>query len=612
MALCKRCKKKLAWHAFRKELCPDCVRDGLSLLTAINAPEKESSEKGAAVDGQDFFDLAGILGALQIQEVHGNAPEIFTHVLLKPRRFPLRALAMSVSFHVVTLSSLVLLQMIMIGDSFQLSQDLLDPDTSVMYCRPSDLLPLMNSPKPGPKDPAGHRHEVKPPKGSTSFHTVQTVQSSPLKPDNPSQTIVQPHKPDVILKKEIKVPNIVIWNVDEAKVEINQLVRKTAMQMPATATPMMKPPDPSTQNVERSLADLRISKNAMRMPGVAAPAIKPPDAELKNVDRSLTDLDVSKLDALNSNQKVTMRRIASPAWALGAEAGKDEEMINVPGAKSAGGVQNLIVLSANPGLPSPGSLKVPPGNRTGAFSISPDGNREGSPDGWDEGAVGGGVLGGGGTGGTGSGAGGGRDIASIQIPGLSVKGGAAGPLGVAAGKPQFTDMVTIEEPADTYNVTIVEGRSGAAGLGVYGVLSGARNYTVFITMPGGRWIMQFSEMPAAAPPAPAVVQARYSQSQVNVGISDVMVQPRPIRKVDPGRPEDGELAKLRGLTVLYGIVRRDGSVDKIRVVRSLNPALDQRAVEALKKWKFKPAMLGNEIVEVQALFGIPFRPQSAR
>jgi protein TonB len=103
-----------------------------------------------------------------------------------------------------------------------------------------------------------------------------------------------------------------------------------------------------------------------------------------------------------------------------------------------------------------------------------------------------------------------------------------------------------------------------------------------------------------------------TQSQVLVTASDPILQPRPLRKVDPGRPEDEELAKLRGMVVLYAIIRKDGGVDKVRVIRSLNPALDERAIDALKQWKFKPAQQGDKSIEVQALFGIPFKPQMNR
>jgi TonB family protein len=170
-------------------------------------------------------------------------------------------------------------------------------------------------------------------------------------------------------------------------------------------------------------------------------------------------------------------------------------------------------------------------------------------------------------------------------------------------------MQTIDDPGESYNITVVEGRTGGAGLGVYGILSGKRNYTVFIPMPAGRWTMQFSEMPD--PSTRSISRATtttVSASQLTLAAGDAIVQPRPLRKVDPGRPEDEELSKLRGLVVLYALIRKDGTVDKIRIIRSLNPVLDDRAIEALKQWKFKPAQLGEDPIEVQALFGVPFRP----
>jgi len=169
-------------------------------------------------------------------------------------------------------------------------------------------------------------------------------------------------------------------------------------------------------------------------------------------------------------------------------------------------------------------------------------------------------------------------------------------------------MLTIDDPGESYNITVVEGRRGGAGLGVYGVLSGKRNYTVFVPMPGGRWIMQFSEMGNATHSAAATEPASF-KSEIFVSSVDSITQPRPLRKVDPGKPEDEELAKLRGMVVLYAVIGQDGEVDRVRIVRSLNPALDVRAMAALKRWKFKAAHLGKRPIEVQALFGIPFRPQ---
>jgi TonB family protein len=583
----------MPWPSHGKDLCPVCVPEADRLVDELNAglnPDPLPKESDSTFEGTptvpEYIDLAGILGSLQIQTASPLEYGPFSRVLLTHPRMPIRGLVISAVGHVLVISLLVLISSLHLGsNTFHMTKEMLEQNYTLTYYRPSDLLPLMSSPKPGPKDPAGNRPKVKSAKGSTTYHPTQTTQSSPTKPDNPSQTVVQPKTPDVILKKELKLPNIVVWNVDETKTDTIKLAGKTA-------TPLSN----------------------MTLP---APLLKVHDAEMKNVERSLSDLNI-KADLLNAQPKMAVQPGASPEWAIGNETGKADELINIPGSQGDANLKNLVVLSANPSLPAPGSSSVPAGNRSGAFSMSPEGNRAGSPDGVDEGLVGGGVLGGGGTGGNGSGAGGGVDIAQIKIPGISVKGGGAqipspGVLGPGSGHHNFSEMVTIEEPAESYNITIVEGRSGGAGLGVYGVLTGKRNYTVFIPMPGGRWIMQFSEIPdSKQAPAAAASTNPTGSGPITLAVGDPMTQPRPYRKVDPGRPEDEELAKLRGLTVLFALIRKDGTVDRVRVVRSLNPALDNRAMEALKKWKFKPALLGTEPIEVQALFGIPFKPQLSR
>ena len=127
---------------------------------------------------------------------------------------------------------------------------------------------------------------------------------------------------------------------------------------------------------------------------------------------------------MNPQPKMTLRAAASPEWSIAADAGNPGPVIQVEGSSLKSDLRNLVVLSANPALPGPGGIRVPPGNRSGTVSISPEGNRAGSPDGEEGGILAGGTPGGGGSGtGDGSGFGSGGSLASIQIPGISVKGG---------------------------------------------------------------------------------------------------------------------------------------------------------------------------------------------
>jgi len=58
--------------------------------------------------------------------------------------------------------------------------------------------------------------------------------------------------------------------------------------------------------------------------------------------------------------------------------------------------------------------------------------------------------------------------------------------------------------------------------------------------------------------------------------------------------------------VLYAIIRKDGSVDSVQIVRSLEPQLDRNAINALVKWKFHPAARAGVPVDLEAVIHVPF------
>src|SRR5262245_7103280 len=65
--------------------------------------------------------------------------------------------------------------------------------------------------------------------------------------------------------------------------------------------------------------------------------------------------------------------------------------------------------------------------------------------------------------------------------------------------------------------------------------------------------------------------------------------PRIVREVKPQYTSDAMRAKIQGAVLLQCVVRPDGSVSDIQVVRSLDPTfgLDQEAIKAARQWRFK-------------------------
>jgi periplasmic protein TonB len=83
--------------------------------------------------------------------------------------------------------------------------------------------------------------------------------------------------------------------------------------------------------------------------------------------------------------------------------------------------------------------------------------------------------------------------------------------------------------------------------------------------------------------------------------------PQLISKVEPEYSEEARKAKYQGTVLLYIEVDPSGKAVNIRVVRSLGLGLDEKAMEAVRKWKFKPGYKNGQPVTVQATIEVNFR-----
>ena len=76
----------------------------------------------------------------------------------------------------------------------------------------------------------------------------------------------------------------------------------------------------------------------------------------------------------------------------------------------------------------------------------------------------------------------------------------------------------------------------------------------------------------------------------------------------PQYTSDAMRAKIQGSVLLECVVRPDGSVGDIQIVRSLDPTfgLDQEAVKAARQWRFRPGMRLGEPVPVLVTIELTF------
>ncbi|MGH9583342.1 MAG: energy transducer TonB, partial [Bryobacteraceae bacterium] len=84
-------------------------------------------------------------------------------------------------------------------------------------------------------------------------------------------------------------------------------------------------------------------------------------------------------------------------------------------------------------------------------------------------------------------------------------------------------------------------------------------------------------------------------------------QPVLLVKVEPEYSEEARKAKYSGTVMLSIIVDATGMPRDIKVIRPLGLGLDEKAIEAVSKWRFKPAMKGGHPVAVQANVEVNFR-----
>jgi len=83
--------------------------------------------------------------------------------------------------------------------------------------------------------------------------------------------------------------------------------------------------------------------------------------------------------------------------------------------------------------------------------------------------------------------------------------------------------------------------------------------------------------------------------------------PVPVFRPEPEYSEEARKAKWQGAVLLQLVVDENGVPQDIKVVRSLGLGLDQKAIEAVQKWRFKPGLKDGKPVPVSANIEVNFR-----
>ena len=85
-----------------------------------------------------------------------------------------------------------------------------------------------------------------------------------------------------------------------------------------------------------------------------------------------------------------------------------------------------------------------------------------------------------------------------------------------------------------------------------------------------------------------------------------MRAPVVLERVEPDYPESARRARLQGIVILEATITTSGEVRQVRVLKSVNPLLDEAALLAVRAWRYRPATLNGRAVSVYLTVTVRF------
>jgi TonB family protein len=131
----------------------------------------------------------------------------------------------------------------------------------------------------------------------------------------------------------------------------------------------------------------------------------------------------------------------------------------------------------------------------------------------------------------------------------------------------------VGDPSSLFSNWRSDGKGGPGGIGDRGCCDGVGN--------------SFGPHAGDGPPG------AYPAGRQGVSVPEVIYSP------EPSFSDEARQAKFQGVVLLMLVVGKDGRPYNIRVRQSLGMGLDEKAIEAVKNWRFRPAILNGQAVAAQ-------------
>ena len=82
--------------------------------------------------------------------------------------------------------------------------------------------------------------------------------------------------------------------------------------------------------------------------------------------------------------------------------------------------------------------------------------------------------------------------------------------------------------------------------------------------------------------------------------------PALVHRVEPEYPDAARRAHIQGVVILDAVITSAGDVEEVRVLKSVNPLLDDAAARAVRQWTYRPATLDGRAVRVRLTVTVTF------
>jgi protein TonB len=95
-----------------------------------------------------------------------------------------------------------------------------------------------------------------------------------------------------------------------------------------------------------------------------------------------------------------------------------------------------------------------------------------------------------------------------------------------------------------------------------------------------------------------------------VDVQDLEKRPEPVSQPAPTYPKELVKAKVEGVVTLIFVLNEEGRVEDPRIENSSRPEFEKPALDAVRKWRFRPGMKDGQAVRTYLRYPIRFRVTS--